>query len=498
MTEEQRQLAVGAQRTAEQQRQLAVGAQRTAEQQRQAAEEQRQVATQAQQQAESSKNRAVAASEQAQQARQRAEYQQRLATSAQRDAEAQRAKAVARTVAIEAVQLPDGTDQQVAALLALAAFDLNLSNGGQLNNPDIFNALAKATNLQVVLRGHTDNVRAVAVSAGPGQPLLASGSDDGTVRLGPVATTNQPGQVLRAARKGTGGMRSVLFSPDGQRLYAGSETGSLLMWNVSQPTTPPVAVPAHGAPVHTLLWQPGAAAPGLLVSVSANGTVRSWRPRAGGGLDSVQRVQAPAGMALYCARFTNDGKRLVCGANQNRIISFDAKDLRARPAVFTRASFGARVTALAFSPTGNRLVTGNSRGLVYAWQLTGSRPDTTGRLLSGRHTSTVSDLVYSPNGKQLASCSADWTIHLWDTATMLDQQPPVVLTDFGAWVMSICFTPDGKRLVGGSADRTVRIRTINMTDMYNQLARQLNRSLTREEWVQYVGKDIPYPDVKKP
>ncbi|NML64391.1 hypothetical protein HHL22_04150 [Hymenobacter sp. RP-2-7] len=496
MTEEQRQLAVGAQRTAEQQRQLALGAQRTAEQQRQEAETQRQAATEAQQQAETSRNRAVAAREQAQQAQQRAETQRRIATSAQRDAEAQRAKAVARTVAIEAVQLPDGTDPQVPALLALAAFNLNITNGGQLNNPDIFNALAKAANLQVVLRGHTDNVRAVAVSGGA-SPLLASGGDDGTVRLGPVAGASQPGQVLRAARKGTVGIRSLLFAPDGQHLYAGNEAGGLLVWNVSQPTATPAVVPAHGGAVHTLLWQPASqAAPGLLVSVSADGTVRSWRPRAGGGLDSVQYARAPAGMALYCARFTADGKRLVGGANKNRIISFDAKDLRARPAIFTRAGFGSRVTALAFSPTGNRLITGNSRGLVYAWQLAGSRPDTVGRLLSGRHTSTVSDLVFSPDGKLLASCSADWTIHLWDTATMLDQQPPVVLTDFGGWVMSICFTPDGKRLIGSSADRTVRIRTIDMPDMYNQVARQLTRQLTQEEWEQYVGKDIPYPEVK--
>ena len=485
LTDEQRVIAVSEKKNAENQQGIAVVARRNAEQQqrlavdaRKNAESQRSIAEGAQRNAEQQK-------ELAQQSQVTAEDQRRLAVNAQGYAEQQRGKAVARTVAIQSYQMTDNAQDDLPALLALSAYHLNQKNGGQTDNPDIFNALAKVADVRTVLRRHTDVVRTVALQPG----VVASGSDDGTVKLWAYDNPAQPPKSFATLGKYADGIRTVVFDKAGKTVFGASEKGRIYRWNAALPAAPPVAVKAHAGPVLALLTTGS----NQLISVGANGNLRSWNLNPN-GLDSLQNVQT--GFPVYCVRLTPDGKRLFCGSAGGQILRFDVADLHKKPVVVKRPEFGNRVTALAFSPDGHRLITGNSAGLVYAWKLTGHEPEAAGSLLSGRHTSTVNDIAFTPNGKLLATCSADWSIHLWDYNSLSQQQQPIVITDFDAWVMAIRFTNDGKRLVACGADRTVRIRNVDTPDLYAELLKKVTRNLTAEEWNKYVGKDIPYEKVK--
>jgi WD40 repeat protein len=65
-------------------------------------------------------------------------------------------------------------------------------------------------------------------------------------------------------------------------------------------------------------------------------------------------------------------------------------------------------------------------------------------------------LVFSPDGKLLAAGGGDagTDIRLWDAMTGQELDP---LTGHQSWVTSLVFWPDGKRLASGSADQTIRI-----------------------------------------
>ncbi|TGO07686.1 hypothetical protein BTUL_0253g00020 [Botrytis tulipae] len=71
------------------------------------------------------------------------------------------------------------------------------------------------------------------------------------------------------------------------------------------------------------------------------------------------------------------------------------------------------------------------------------------------HTSTVTSVAFSPDGKQIVSGSYDNTIRLWDTTTGLQIQP--TLEGHTGSVYSVAFSPDGKQVVSGSDDNTVRL-----------------------------------------
>jgi WD40 repeat protein len=65
------------------------------------------------------------------------------------------------------------------------------------------------------------------------------------------------------------------------------------------------------------------------------------------------------------------------------------------------------------------------------------------------HEARISTVVFTPDGKTLASASADRTIKLWDVATRSER---AALKQHAWTVWSLAFTPDGKHLASGGLD----------------------------------------------
>ncbi|RKK30991.1 Vegetative incompatibility protein HET-E-1 [Fusarium oxysporum f. sp. cepae] len=70
------------------------------------------------------------------------------------------------------------------------------------------------------------------------------------------------------------------------------------------------------------------------------------------------------------------------------------------------------------------------------------------------HTDSVRSVVFSNNGKLIASGSVDTTVKIWNVATGEEER---TLKGHTGWISSVAFSNDGKLIASGSNDTTVKI-----------------------------------------
>ncbi|MDB9446990.1 WD40 repeat domain-containing protein [Anabaena sp. CS-542/02] len=277
-----------------------------------------------------------------------------------------------------------------------AAYNLLYSKYGKLiESVNAYQAEKSLTSweLEYTLTGHSDWVRVRSVAFSPDGQILASGSDDGTIKLWDVATQEE----IATLTGHSDSVNSVAFSPDGRTLASGS-WDDIKLWDVA--TQEEIAtLTGHSSSVYSVAFSRDGQ---TLASGSWDNTIKLWDVATQG---SIATLTGHSG-SVNSVAFSPDGRTLASGSDDGTIQLWDVAT-QGSIATLTGDSYG--VNSVAFSPDGRTLASGSGDETIKLWDVAtqGSIATLTG------DSGSVNSVAFSPDGRTLASGSEDSTIKIW-------------------------------------------------------------------------------------
>ena len=301
---------------------------------------------------------------------------------------------------------------------------------------------------------------------------LATGGDDGNVRLWDVATEQEIGAPMSS---GLAPVEAVAFGPDGATVAAGSSDGTVQLWDATTQHEVGTTMTAGPAAIMALAFGPGGK---VLAAGGEDGDVRLW--------DTATQSQPGATMATRAAvaalSFSRNGTTLATAEGDGRTELWSTATQKQTGAALA-AQGSARVSALDFGPGAGLLAAGDATGTITLWNPAGfhqsSAPVVAGtpghtpavlsargeiiavsgqrgtiRLRNARTGRTVGQpiithhavtgLALSPDGKLVAAIGTDGKARLWTVAT---RQPTGIAVAVGQARDALAFSPGGKTFV---------------------------------------------------
>ncbi len=256
-----------------------------------------------------------------------------------------------------------------------------------------------------------------------------------------------------------GGILSVAFSPDGERLAIADSNGEIRIWDLVTGQSM-LVIKAHDAWVWSIAFSPDGC---LLASASDDNTVKIWNPKTG---QEIHTITAHTYSVLSVA-FTPDGRYLASSSDDRTIRLWQIGETICEYQTWHN-THDCRVWALTFSLDGKTLASSSEDSTVKLWQVeTGDCLQT----LAG-HTHWIRGIAFHPTENIIASGSHDSKIKLWDIETGICLK---TLTAHQDAVTAVVFSPDGQHLVSSSHDRTARVWQVSSGNCVQVLQEHTNR-----------------------
>jgi WD40 repeat protein len=259
---------------------------------------------------------------------------------------------------------------------------------------------------------------------------------------------------------------AVAVTPDGARIVSGGKDGVICVWDAASGTL--TGSMAANADVLSLALSPDGSRvyAGLMFSLTSEDRVpvKCFDIASGALLASYGGIQAlPMGVAI-----SPDDTLLAGVGGGSGVILWDVQE---RCVLSFLKGHTSQVTSVRFSPDGKTVYTGSGDGTVKSWDAT-ARPSvpmglpelqrsalimraSVGALKTANaHKGGVKSIAISPNGALLVSGGVDKLVCLRDAREFTELRTLPGHTDV---VFSVAVSPDGKRVLSGSQDKTVRL-----------------------------------------
>jgi len=481
IAEQQKQLAIEKQREALLQKQIAEGAKSEAERSRDEATEAKKIA-------ESLRDIAV-------EQKKKAQEQELRAKTSESKTDSLRRLAIAKSLAANSYKIQQQIennddanlisedDKNLPKQMAIQAFNFNKNSGGLSSDPEIFNALSEASkNLKTISsdNNHNDAVRDVLL-LNDNNTLITCG-DDGNIKkwlLSNYTNSNFAPIDFKTDNNTKGGVRSLDISNNNDKLICGTYNGKILLWTELSEQAKPIVLFAHtGVVFNTFFVNEDK----NILSISNDNQLIIW-----------DLTSLPISHSLI-KKFDSKPVSMAISKDKN---NFAIADVAGNVYIYKLKNYelikkitplNNSISTIAFVDE-NQIAIASNSGTFELWEIN------SGYILTKTiyaHISAITKIDYNKKLNQLATCSYDGDIKIWNTKNF--EQEPIIINKCSNWVYSLIYSKDGEKLVSASADKTNQIMffNVNSETLYSNLLIDLNKNMSEENWLKYVGPGIEY------
>jgi WD40 repeat protein len=246
-------------------------------------------------------------------------------------------------------------------------------------------------------------------------------------------------------------IKTIAISPHLPLVATGSEDTTIRLWNIDTGTEIGMLT-GHQKSVESIAFHPQRV--GLLFSGDRAGKMKLWQVDPAEELSSIDTQQGK----INCLAISPDGKLIVSGGSDKtiKIWYYGLGDERSIDYLVTLKAHQLAVNGIAFNPIEDevKFASVSSDRRVILWGMESKTPLD----ILTAHTQAVKTLAFSLDGKLLATAGDDGLIIIWD----VDCRKIVRTISAHRWtISSLSFMADGATLISASWDGNVKFWDVN-------------------------------------